>query len=43
MKRCLTEGPQRFEVLIGAAVLANNLMAIAHRLNEKQKRYRRAA
>ena len=43
MKRCLAEGPQRFEVLIGAAVLANNLMAIAHRLNEKQKRYRRAA
>jgi len=43
MKRCLTEGPQRFEVLIGAAVLANNLMAIAYRLNEKQKRYRRAA
>ena len=43
MKRCLTEGPQRFEVLIGAAVLANNLMAIAYRLNEKQKRHRRAA
>jgi IS5 family transposase len=43
MKRCLAEGPQRFEVLIGAAVLANNLMAIAHRLNEKQKRHRRAA
>jgi len=43
MKRCLAEGPQRFEVLIGAAVLANNLMAIAHRLNEKQKHYRRAA
>lgn len=43
MKRCLAEGPQRFEVLIGAAVLANNLMAIAHRLNEEQKRHRRAA
>ena len=43
MKRCRAEGLQRFEVLIGAAVLANNLMAIAHRLNEKQKRYRRAA
>jgi IS5 family transposase len=43
MKRCLAEGRERFEVLIGAAVLANNLMAIAHRLNEKQKRLRRAA
>ena len=43
MKRCLAEGRQRFEVLIGAAVLANNLMAIAYRLNEKQKRHRHAA
>ncbi|MDP2602259.1 MAG: ISNCY family transposase [Deltaproteobacteria bacterium] len=43
MKRCLAEGRERFEVLIGAAVLANNLMAIAHRLNQKQKRYQRAA
>jgi IS5 family transposase len=43
MKRCLAEGRERFELLIGAAVLANNLMAIAHRLNEKQKRHRRAA
>jgi IS5 family transposase len=43
MKRCLAEGRERFEVLIGAAVLANNLMAIAYRLNEKQKHHRRAA
>lgn len=43
MKRCLAEGRERFEMLIGAAVLANNLMAIAYRLNAKQKRHRRAA
>ncbi|MGH7794103.1 MAG: ISNCY family transposase [Candidatus Binatia bacterium] len=43
MKRCLAEGPQRFEVLVGAAVLTNNLMNIAHLLNQKNKRLRRAA
>jgi transposase, IS5 family len=43
MKRCLAEGRERFELLIGAAVLANNLMIIAHRLNQKEKRHRRAA
>ncbi|HTN70405.1 MAG TPA: ISNCY family transposase [Methylomirabilota bacterium] len=43
MKRCLAEGRDRFEVLVGAAVLTNNLMTIAHRLNQKQKRFRRAA
>jgi len=43
MKRCLAEGRDRFEVLIGAAVLTNNLMNIAHLLNQKQKRLRRAA
>ena len=43
MKRCLTEGRERFEVLVGAAVLTNNLMTIAHLLNQKQKRLRRAA
>lgn len=43
MKRCLAEGPKRFEVLIGASVLANNLLAIAYRLNEKHKRHRKAA
>jgi transposase, IS5 family len=26
MKRCLAEGHQRFELLVSAAVLANNLM-----------------
>lgn len=44
MKRCLAEGRERFELLVGAAVLANNLMIIARLLLEKQKpRYRRAA
>lgn len=43
MKRCLAEGRDRFEVLIGAAVLTNNLMNIAHLMNQKQKRLRRAA
>lgn len=44
MKRCLAEGRERFELLVGAAVLANNLMIIARLPLEKQKRrYRRAA
>jgi IS5 family transposase len=43
MKRCLAEGRERFEVLVGAAVLTNNLLMIAHLLNQKQKRLRRAA
>jgi IS5 family transposase len=36
MKRCLLKGRQRFEILVGAAVLANNLMRIAD-LSAKQK------
>jgi IS5 family transposase len=43
MKRCLAEGLERFELLVGAAVLANNLMVIARLLIEKQKRHRRRA
>lgn len=43
MKRCLAEGRERFEVLVGAAVLTNNLMTIAHVLNQKEKRRQRAA
>lgn len=43
MKRCRAEGLERFEILVGAAVLANNLMTIAYRLIEKEKRHRRAA
>jgi IS5 family transposase len=43
MKRCLAEGRERFELLVGAAVLANNLMVIARLLTEKQKHRRRRA
>jgi len=43
MKRCLAEGRERFELLVGAAVLANNLMVIARLLIEKQKRRRKRA
>jgi transposase, IS5 family len=43
MKRCLAEGREHFELLVGAAVLANNLMVIARLLIEKQKRRRRRA
>jgi transposase, IS5 family len=43
MKRCLAQGRERFELLVGAAVLANNLMVIARLLIEKQKRKRRRA
>ena len=43
MKRCLAEGRQRFEVWVGAAVLANNLMRIADLLDERSSRKRKAA
>ena len=44
MKRCLAGGIERFELLVGAAVLANNLMSIAARLMERTSRcHRRAA
>jgi transposase, IS5 family len=43
MKRCLVEGRQRFEVLVGAAVLANNLMRIAAMLSKRSSCRRRAA
>jgi transposase, IS5 family len=44
MKRCLAKGRERFELLVGAAVLANNLMAIARLLMETQRRrHRRSA
>jgi transposase, IS5 family len=42
MKRCLAEGRERFELLIGAAVLANNLMRIASLLTKRSSRKRRA-
>jgi hypothetical protein len=42
MKRCLAEGRERFELCVGAAVLANNLMRIAAlkatRAGRKRKR-----
>jgi IS5 family transposase len=44
MKRCRAAGRERFEVLVGAAVLANNLMRIAERLrNRKPARGSKAA
>jgi IS5 family transposase len=43
MKRALVEGRKRFELLVGAAVLANNLMAIAARLGCTPARRRRPA
>lgn len=44
MKRCLFKGRERFEILVGAAVLANNLIRIADLLaKKKEKRGRTAA
>ena len=43
MKRSLAEGNERFELLVGAAVLANNLMNIAALLAKPASRRRRAA
>jgi IS5 family transposase len=45
MKRCRLSGRERFEVYVGAAVLANNLLAIARLLVAKQnaKTARKAA
>jgi len=43
MKRCLAEGRDRFELWVGAAVLANNLMRIAALLTTRAPRRRRAA
>jgi IS5 family transposase len=43
MRRCLGRGKQRFELLIGAAVLTNNLMRIARMLIDKKKPRSRAA
>jgi transposase, IS5 family len=41
MKRCLAEGSVRFELWVGAAVLANNLMVIAALLTKRVSRRRR--
>jgi len=36
MKRCRAQGRERFEVLVGAAVLANNLLRIAEMLRDRK-------
>ena len=36
MKRCRAQRRERFEVLVGAAVLANNLMRIAQLLQDRK-------
>lgn len=38
MKRCLAQGAERFELLVGAAVLTNNLMRIAELLIKRAMR-----
>ncbi|MGH7353560.1 MAG: ISNCY family transposase, partial [Candidatus Rokuibacteriota bacterium] len=43
MKRCPLHGPLRFEVFVGAAVLANNLLIIAAQLARTSSRRRRRA
>jgi IS5 family transposase len=43
MKRCLFKGRERFEILVGAAVLANNLMRITDLLDKRKPNRRRAA
>jgi len=43
MKRCRAKGRERFEMLVGAAVLANNLLRIAQLLEDRKPNRRRAA
>src|ERR1039458_7723853 len=43
MRRCRAKGRERFEMLVGAAVLANNLMRIAQLLEEQKPKRRRSA
>jgi IS5 family transposase len=43
MKRCLCQGLQRFEVFVGAAVLANNLLALAALLRQRDAHHEKAA
>jgi IS5 family transposase len=43
MKRCLAEGRENFEIWVGAAVLANNLLRIAALLSKREARKRKAA
>jgi len=43
MKRCLAQGRDRFEMWVGAAVLANNLMRIAAMLQARSSRRQKVA
>lgn len=43
LRRCLLEGRERFEMFVGAVVLANNLLRIADLLRRRSVRRRRAA
>ena len=43
MKRCRASGRERFEILVGAAVLANNLMKIAELMRDAKPSARRRA
>jgi transposase, IS5 family len=43
MKRCLAQGRDRFELLVGTAVLANNLMRVADLLAKQSSRTRKVA
>jgi transposase, IS5 family len=43
MKRCLAEGRERFELLVGAAVLANNLLTTTSLMQNRSAGRRRAA
>jgi len=43
MKRCLAQGARAFELLVGAAVLANNLMRIAALMIKSSSRKRPTA
>src|SRR5439155_24722831 len=42
MKRCLLHGRERFELFVGAAVLANNLLIAADLVQRRAARRRRA-
>lgn len=41
MKRCLSDGPIRFELFVGLAVLANNLLILAAQLTKRRHRKRK--
>ena len=43
MKRCLLHGRERFEIFVGLAVLANNLLVLADLVTRRAARRRRAA